>query len=39
MSVFHAGEERDGMIASGMEGGMQETFQRFDAVLARVMSD
>ena len=34
-SVFHTPEERDGMIASGMEGGMQETYQRLDEVLAR----
>jgi uncharacterized protein YndB with AHSA1/START domain len=33
-SVFHTAEERDGMIASGMESGMQETYQRLDEVLA-----
>jgi hypothetical protein len=33
-SVFYATEERDGMIASGMERGMNETFQRLDEVLA-----
>ena len=37
-SLFHTTEERDGMIASGMEGGMQETYQRLDAVLARIAS-
>jgi uncharacterized protein YndB with AHSA1/START domain len=35
-SVFHTAEERDGMIASGMESGMQETYQRLDEVLARL---
>jgi uncharacterized protein YndB with AHSA1/START domain len=34
-SVFHFTEDRDGMMASGMEGGMQETYQRLDEVLAR----
>jgi uncharacterized protein YndB with AHSA1/START domain len=34
-SVFHTSSERDGMIASGMEGGMNETYDRFDEVLAR----
>jgi uncharacterized protein YndB with AHSA1/START domain len=38
VSVFYSGEERDGMIGSGMEGGMQETYERLDAVLARVTS-
>ena len=35
VSVFHTGEERDGMVGSGMEGGLQETYERLDAVLAR----
>ena len=34
-SVFHTDEERDGMLASGMEGGMNETYERFDEVLAK----
>lgn len=34
VSVFHTPEERDGMLQSGMEGGMNETYQRFDEVLA-----
>lgn len=38
-SLFHTGEERDGMIASGMEGGLNETYARFDAVLERLASD
>jgi uncharacterized protein YndB with AHSA1/START domain len=35
-SVFDTREDRDGMIASGMEKGMAETYERLDAVLARV---
>ena len=38
-SLFHTGEERDGMIASGMEGGLNDTYARFDAVLERLASD
>ena len=34
-SIFHTTEERDGMLASGMEGGLQETYERFDELLAR----
>jgi uncharacterized protein YndB with AHSA1/START domain len=33
-SIFHTSEERDGMLGSGMEGGMNETFQRLDELLA-----
>ncbi|MEJ7876856.1 MAG: SRPBCC family protein [Solirubrobacterales bacterium] len=33
-SLFHTQEERDGMLASGMEGGLQETYQRLDEILA-----
>jgi uncharacterized protein YndB with AHSA1/START domain len=33
-SVFHLAEERDGMLESGMERGMNETFDRLDEVLA-----
>jgi uncharacterized protein YndB with AHSA1/START domain len=35
VSVFHRTEERDGMLDSGMEGGMNETYERLDEVLAR----
>jgi uncharacterized protein YndB with AHSA1/START domain len=35
VSVFHQTEERDGMLDSGMEGGMNETYERLDEVLAR----
>jgi len=34
-SLFHTTEERDGMLHSGMEGGMNETFDRLDELLAR----
>ena len=34
-SVFHTTEERDGMLQSGMEGGLNETYSRLDEVLAR----
>jgi uncharacterized protein YndB with AHSA1/START domain len=33
-SLFHTTEERDGMLQSGMEGGMSETYARLDALLA-----
>ena len=36
-SIFHTQEERDGMLASGMEGGLNETYARFDEVLARAV--
>jgi uncharacterized protein YndB with AHSA1/START domain len=35
-SVFDTPEDRDGMLASGMEGGMNETYDRLDEVLARL---
>ena len=34
-SVFHTPEERDGMLGSGMEGGLNETYERLDELLAR----
>jgi uncharacterized protein YndB with AHSA1/START domain len=34
-SVFHTVEERDGMLQSGMERGMNETYERLDELLAR----
>jgi uncharacterized protein YndB with AHSA1/START domain len=33
-SLFHTTEERDGMLASGMEGGMNESYARLDELLA-----
>jgi uncharacterized protein YndB with AHSA1/START domain len=35
-SVFHTPEERDGMLQSGMERGMNETYARLDELLARI---
>jgi len=35
-SIFHTPEERDGMLGSGMEGGMNDTYQRLDELLARL---
>jgi uncharacterized protein YndB with AHSA1/START domain len=34
-TLFYTQEERDGMLQSGMEGGMQETYERLDELLAR----
>jgi uncharacterized protein YndB with AHSA1/START domain len=34
-SIFHTTEERDGMLGSGMESGMNETYARLDELLAR----
>lgn len=33
-SIFHTGEERDGMVGSGMEKGMNETYDRLEELLA-----
>jgi uncharacterized protein YndB with AHSA1/START domain len=38
-SLFHTTEERDGMLASGMEGGMNETYARLDELLVRLAGD
>jgi hypothetical protein len=35
-SVFQSVEDRDGMVQSGMEGGMSEGFDRLDEVLAEL---
>jgi len=37
-SLFHTTEERDGMLASGMERGLNETYARMDELLARLAS-
>lgn len=34
-SIFHTLQERDGMLNSGMERGMNETYARLDELLAR----
>ncbi len=33
-SVFTSKEDRDGMVQSGMESGLRETYDRFDELLA-----
>lgn len=33
-TIFHTTEERDAMLESGMEGGMNESFERLDELLA-----
>ena len=38
-STFHTTEERDGMLDSGMEGGLNETYERLDEILARLAAD
>jgi uncharacterized protein YndB with AHSA1/START domain len=35
VSLFHTTEERDGMLSSGMEIGMNKTYEALDALLAR----
>ncbi|HLA15435.1 MAG TPA: SRPBCC family protein [Candidatus Limnocylindrales bacterium] len=35
-TVFQSVEDRDGMIASGMESGMNEGYERLDELLARL---
>jgi uncharacterized protein YndB with AHSA1/START domain len=34
VSLFHTGDERDGMLQSGMEGGLEESYAALDKVLA-----
>jgi uncharacterized protein YndB with AHSA1/START domain len=35
-SLFHTNEDRDGMIQSGMEGGLNESYEALDRVLAKM---
>jgi uncharacterized protein YndB with AHSA1/START domain len=35
-AVYQSVEDRDGLIASGMEGGMNEGYARLDALVARL---
>jgi uncharacterized protein YndB with AHSA1/START domain len=35
-SLFHTTEERDGMLESGMERGLNESYARLDELLARL---
>jgi uncharacterized protein YndB with AHSA1/START domain len=37
-SLFHTTEERDGMLASGIERGLNESYARLDELLARLAS-
>ena len=39
VSLFHTTEERDGMLGSGMEGGLNETYARLDELLERLADD
>jgi uncharacterized protein YndB with AHSA1/START domain len=34
-SLFHTTEDRDGMLQSGMEGGMNESYAALDRLLAK----
>ena len=34
VSLFHTPEERDGMLAAGMERGLNESYERLDELLA-----
>jgi uncharacterized protein YndB with AHSA1/START domain len=36
VSLFHTTEERDGMLHSGMEGGLNQSYAALDDVLARI---
>jgi hypothetical protein len=38
VSSFQSVEDRDGMIASGMEGGAQESHERLDKLLAKLQT-
>jgi uncharacterized protein YndB with AHSA1/START domain len=35
LSLFHTGEERDGMLHAGMEGGLNESYAALDRLLAK----
>jgi uncharacterized protein YndB with AHSA1/START domain len=36
VSIFHTASERDSMLGSGMEWGLNQTYERFDEVLERL---
>jgi len=38
-SIFHTTEERDGMLGSGMERGLNETYSRLDELLAKLAAN
>lgn len=35
VSTFHSSDERDGMLGSGMEQGLNETYERLEELLAK----
>jgi uncharacterized protein YndB with AHSA1/START domain len=35
-SLFHTAQDRDGMVQSGMEGGVQESYAALDRLLAKM---
>jgi uncharacterized protein YndB with AHSA1/START domain len=39
LSIFHTAQERDGMLDSGMERGLNETYSRLDELLERLAAD
>jgi hypothetical protein len=39
VSVFQSVEDRDGMIASGMESGVNEGMEKLDELLARLQAE
>ncbi|HEY2027207.1 MAG TPA: SRPBCC family protein [Gemmatimonadaceae bacterium] len=39
VSLFHTAADRDGMLSSGMEGGMNESHAALDRVLAAMQSE
>ena len=38
VSIFHTTSERDSMLGSGMEWGLNQTYERFDQLLERLAS-
>ena len=36
VSLFHTGQDRDGMLHSGMEGGLNQSYAALDELLARL---
>ena len=38
-SLFHTGEERDGMLEAGMESGMTQAYAQLDELLERLKAD
>jgi uncharacterized protein YndB with AHSA1/START domain len=36
LSLFHTSEERDGMLLSGMDAGLNQAYEALDQVLARI---